>query len=552
MISSLAWIPKGAAKALPEYAEISEQDAEALKIAAEAEDTGASDVRCDFLNILFMFLARIETLSAHLKPNNLLHVNWKCMQDEKDFGSGTESDSDAEMDEADAVAKAKAFASVVKRSSAADDKDTLASAMAELDMDNYDDEDDEEGVAVQRILGGGNPGMAYYRDPRKDPYLTGVGDDSDADEDDSEADDLRLRDTDLLIMAVRNEEDISNLEVWVYEEPDERGEGNLYVHHSLLLPAFPLALAWGDCDPTGHRDRGNFAAVGSFEPGIEIWDLDVLDAVEPVATLGGADYEAARVEAAAEGSGKKKKKDKKGKTKAPEVPVKAGSHADAVLGLAWNSEFRNVLASASADKTVKVWDVATLQASHTLTHHSSKVQAVAWNPAEAPVLLSGGFDKRVCLADVRTPDATGIPAWDLSADIEALAWDPHAPTCFAASTENGEVVFMDARAGAGAAPLAQVAAHGKAVTALSFSPGVKGLMLTGSTDKRVKVWGLADGYKPTLLGQEDLKVGAVFSATFCKDAPLLIAAGGAKGEVAVWDTATCQAVKEFAEKQQEQ
>lgn len=51
----------------------------------------------------------------------------------------------------------------------------------------------------------------------------------------------------------------------------------------------------------------------------------------------------------------------------------------------------------AADKTVKVWDVATQQCRHTLRHHSGKVQAVAWNPAEAPVLLSGGFDKQACL-----------------------------------------------------------------------------------------------------------------------------------------------------------
>lgn len=74
----------------------------------------------------------------------------------------------------------------------------------------------------------------------------------------------------------------------MYEEPDEAGgPSNLYVHHDILLPAFPLAVAWLDCNPQGSTDAGNYAAVGTMSPGIEIWDLDVADSVEPLASLGG-------------------------------------------------------------------------------------------------------------------------------------------------------------------------------------------------------------------------------------------------------------------------
>ncbi len=47
----------------------------------------------------------------------------------------------------------------------------------------------------------------------------------------------------------------------MYEEADEASASNLYVHHDIMLPAFPLALAWLDCHPGRAGEAGNLAAV---------------------------------------------------------------------------------------------------------------------------------------------------------------------------------------------------------------------------------------------------------------------------------------------------
>lgn len=67
--------------------------------------------------------------------------------------------------------------------------------------------------------------------------------------------------------------------------------------------------------------------------------------------------------------------------------------------------------------------------------------------------------------------------------------------------------------------------------------------LNASCAGQVKLWDVASQQPSIVASAADLNVGAIFTAGFCGEASWLIAAGGSKGAVAVWDIATSPAVQ---------
>ena len=372
----------------------------------------------------------------------------------------------------------------------------------------------------------------------EDGDLAFAMDKDDVDEDEAEDnEDDEIRPTDNLLVIAKTEDEYSHLEVLLMSE-----DGNLYTHHDITLPDMPLCLAWMDCPPYQGDGGGqlavvNYMAVGTFSPAIEIWNLDVLDPLEPTATLGGID-ETRKITKVSKKTGKKKQKD----------AYLEGSHTAAVMGLSWNTTYRQALASGSADSTVKIWDVTTQKCSHTFSHHSKEVQSVSFHPAEAWLLATGSYDRTLSLVDCRSGSATVCAA--LPSDIESLHWNPHNPYHLYGSLEDGQVLCVDVRNTAKPHLLFQAHDDGQTVSTLSFSPLIPGLMATASKDKTVKVWDVntADSEgQPRCVAYKTMKVGQLFAMAFSGDEPFTLAVGGDKGMVAVWETDEQEIIKNHFE-----
>jgi len=92
----------------------------------------------------------------------------------------------------------------------------------------------------------------------------------------------------------------------------------------------------------------------------------------------------------------------------PDHPLVAG-HKGPVLEIAWCNHNDNVIASASEDCTVKVWQIPDGGVSRTMTEcvvelvfHQRRVGIVLWHPSAQNILLSSGSDNVVCIWNVGT------------------------------------------------------------------------------------------------------------------------------------------------------
>ena len=90
--------------------------------------------------------------------------------------------------------------------------------------------------------------------------------------------------------------------------------------------------------------------------------------------------------------------------------IAKNGHLDAINALAFNPNSEVLVATASADKTIGIWDLRNVKEKvHTLEGHNDAVTSLAWHPTEAGILGSGSYDRRIIFWDLSRVGEEQLP-----------------------------------------------------------------------------------------------------------------------------------------------
>ncbi|MEG4913976.1 WD40 domain-containing protein [Microcoleus sp. B7-D4] len=207
-------------------------------------------------------------------------------------------------------------------------------------------------------------------------------------------------------------------------------------------------------------------------------------------------------------------------------------HTNSVYAVSFSPNGK-LLATGSDDNTVKLWDTTTGKQIITITGHTNSVNAVSFSP-DGKLLVTGSADNTVKLWDTTTGKQI-ITITGHTNSVNAVSFSPDGKTLASASYDN-TIKLWNLQT---QTLLITLAGHSNWVNSVAFSPDGKTLA-SGSSDNTIKLWNLLwDRPTPKLELIETLTGHSnwVNSVSFSPNGKLL-ATGSADKTVQLWGTTT--------------
>jgi len=213
---------------------------------------------------------------------------------------------------------------------------------------------------------------------------------------------------------------------------------------------------------------------------------------------------------------------------AAKVQERTLTHSGAVHGVAFSPDGHR-LATASADLTARLWDVAKGTPLTTALVHKDSVRAIAISP-DGRLVSSASDDGMLLQWDAVTGAPVGRPVRH-DAPVTALRFSPDGSKIATASRSRVSCLW-DAATGR---PITAPAGQDVRILAVAFHPDGSRIAAAGD-DGRVRFWETAKG---TLLGQSLQHEAAVLALAFSPDGGRLLT-GCLDGRARLWDADLCR------------
>jgi WD40 repeat protein len=212
-------------------------------------------------------------------------------------------------------------------------------------------------------------------------------------------------------------------------------------------------------------------------------------------------------------------------------------HIDEVDTCAFSPDGQLIL-SASRDKTLRLWDVASGQTVHELTGHTDAVEACAFSP-DGRLAISASGDNTLRLWDVASGHSVHVLEGHTDR-VEACAFSPDGQLILSASWDN-TLRLWDVASGQ---TVHKLTGHTDAVIACVVSPDGR-LVLSVSWDKTVRLWDVASGQTVHELPSHAGPGTSSVVCTFSPDSRLALSANFWGNYLNLWDVASGQMVHEL-------